>query len=326
MPQPTILVVDDEPANLALMREILSDSYHLVFATNGMDALAAAQKHQPIMVLLDIQLPDIDGYEVCRRLAQQPQSRDAIVLFVTSLSDRKMEELGFELGAVDYIVKPLAPSIVRARIKAHLSMVRADRLEKSYLEAISMLGEAAHFNDEATGVHIWRMAAYSAAIARHAGNDAAFCKHIEHAASMHDTGKIGIPQAILQKPGPLTAEEWVIMKTHSQLGYNILARGTSETFQMAKTIALCHHEKWDGSGYPHGLAGSAIPLEARIVAIADVFDALTMRRPYKEPWPMEKALQAIRDGSGRHFDPALVALFFEIIPEIEAIRQHWGQD
>jgi putative two-component system response regulator len=325
MPPPTILVVDDEPINLALMQEILSDSYQLVFATTGLDALAAAIKHQPALVLLDIQLPDIDGYEVCRRLAQSPQCRDAIVLFVTSLSEQAMEEHGFALGAVDYIVKPLAPSIVRARVKAHLSMVRADRLEKSYLEAISMLGEAAHFSDESTGVHIWRMAAYSAAIARRAGNDESFCRHIEHAASMHDTGKIGIPHAILKKPAALTPDEWIVMRTHSQLGHDILSRGTSETFLMAQTIALHHHEKWDGTGYPYGLAGEAIPIEARIVAIADVFDALTMRRPYKEPWPVEKALQTIRDGSGLHFDPALVAVFLAIIPEIEAIRLHWGQ-
>ena len=324
MPQGPILVVDDEPVNLALMREILSDCYTLVFAANGADALAAARKHKPLMVLLDIQLPDISGYEVCRQLMEDPLTRDTVVLFVTSVSDRGKEEQGFALGAVDYIVKPISPSIVLARVKAHLSMVRVDRLEKSYREAISMLGEAAHFNDEDTGVHIWRMAAYCAAIARAAGLDEDSCRHIELAAAMHDTGKIGIPQAILQKPGPLDAAEWDIMKTHSQVGFDILSRGSSETFNMAARIALSHHERWDGSGYPSGLAGEEIPVEARIVAIADVFDALTMKRPYKDAWPQDKAVEMIRQGAGRHFDAELVRVFLNILPEIDAIRAHWN--
>lgn len=323
MSQGPILVVDDEPANLALMHEILGKHYKLVFAANGLDALAAARKHRPAMVLLDIQLPDIDGYEVCRQLMADPDTNDSVILFVTNMSDIDKEAHGFELGAVDYIVKPISPSIVLARVKAHLSLVRMDRLEKSYSEAIYMLGDAAHFNDEVTGVHIWRMAAYSGAIARAAGCDEQFCRHIELAAAMHDTGKIGIPQAILQKPAPLDAAEWQIMKTHAQVGYDILSRASSDTFAMAATIALNHHEKWDGSGYPNAKAGSTIPIEARIVAIADVFDALTMKRPYKEPWPIEKAIQAIQDGSGAHFDPTLVAAFLGILPKIELIRSHW---
>ena len=318
-----ILVVDDEPVNLALMQSILSPDYALVFAANGNDALAAARKHKPAMVLLDVQLPDISGYEVCRQLLADPATNDAVVIFVTSMSAPAEEEYGFTLGAVDYIVKPISPSIVRARVKTHLSMVRLDRLEQSYREAISMLGEVAHFNDENTGVHIWRMASYSAALARAAGQTEAYCQQMELAASMHDTGKVGIPHKILKKPGRLDADEWAIMQTHSQLGYDILARGSSGMFEMAATIALSHHEQWDGSGYPQGLAGEQIPLEARIVAIADVFDALTMKRPYKEPWPMEQAIDYIRQSSGQHFDPTLVEAFLGIIPTIAALRTYW---
>ena len=324
-PMKPILVVDDEPVNLALMQDILSADYKLVFASNGQDALDAARKHRPSMVLLDVQLPDISGYEVCRKLMADPSTSDIVVLFVTSMSAPKEEEYGFQLGAVDYIVKPFSPSIVKARVKAHLSMVRADRLEQSYREAISMLGEAAHFNDEGTGVHIWRMAAYSTAIAKAAGLDEPFCQRLELAASMHDTGKIGVPHKILKKPGPLDPQEWVVMKTHSQLGHDILARGSSATFEMAASIALSHHEKWDGSGYPNGWIGEAIPIEARIVAIADVFDALTMRRPYKDAWPVHKAIEAIQNGSSKHFDPRLVQVFISIIGIIENIRIHWDK-
>jgi putative two-component system response regulator len=322
-PRP-ILVVDDEPANLAVMGEILSGEYPVVFAATGREALEAAKKYQPSMVLLDVQLPDISGHEVCRQLMQDPASRDTIVLFVTSMSARTEEEFGFALGAVDYIVKPISPSIVRARVKAHLSLVRLDRLQQSYSEAISMLGEAAHFNDEDTGVHIWRMAAYSRALAQAAGQDADFCGLLEPAASMHDTGKIGIPQAILKKPGPLDGDEWKVMRTHSQLGHDILSRGTSRMFVMAASIALAHHEKWDGSGYPKGLRGEAIPIEARLVAIADVFDALTARRPYKEPWSSERAFAYVQEARGQHFDPALVDVFLGMRTEIEQIRQFWA--
>ena len=321
--QKPILVVDDEPANLALMQGILSSDYPLVFAANGMDALAAARKHKPCMVLLDVQLPDITGYEVCLQLMEDPLTQDTVVLFVTSMSDPKQEEYGFELGAVDYIVKPISPSVVRARVKAHISMVRMDRLEQSYREAISMLGEAAHFNDEGTGVHIWRMAAYSAALAHATGQDEQFCRRMELASSMHDTGKIGIPHKILKKPGPLDPDEWRIMKTHSQLGHDILSRGSSGTFEMAASIALNHHEKWDGSGYPNGLAGEAIPLEARIVAVADVFDALTMKRPYKAAWAIDKAVGFIRDGRSKHFDPMMVDAFLGMVSTIEDIRARW---
>ena len=319
-----LLIVDDEPQNLAVMRQILSQDYRLVFARSGADALAATRKHQPALILLDIQMPQMNGYEVCRALKADPATEAIPVIFVTSMSDVGNEAEGFANGAVDYIVKPVYPAIVLARVRAQLSLVRATRLEQSYRDAISMLGEAAHFNDTDTGVHIWRMAAYAAALARASGWSEDDCQLLELAAPMHDTGKLGVPQSILQKPGPLDLEEWKIMKTHPRVGHDILARSDSPVFRMAAQIALQHHEKWDGSGYPQGLQGSAIAPAARIVAIADVFDALTMKRPYKQAWPMEQVLATIQSGRASHFDPQLTDLFLSILPDIEGIKAHWA--
>lgn len=318
-----LLIVDDEPQNLAVMRQILSVDYRLVFACSGADALLAVRKHSPALILLDIQMPDMSGYEVCSLLKADPQTEAIPVIFVTSMSDVGNEAEGFALGAVDYIVKPVYPAIVQARVRAQLSLVRATRLEQSYRDAISMLGEAAHFNDTDTGVHIWRMAAYAAALAKANGWNTDDCERIELAAPMHDTGKLGVPQAILQKPGPLNAEEWAVMKTHPQVGCDILSRSSSPVFQLAAEIALQHHERWDGSGYPQGLEGVAISEAARMVAIVDVFDALTMKRPYKEAWPLDQVIENIRAGRGKHFDPQLTDLFLSILPEIERIRRHW---
>ena len=203
-----LLIVDDEPQNLAVMRQILSRDYRLVFARNGADALAATAKHQPALILLDIQMPQMNGYEVCRALKSDPATEGIPVIFVTSMSDVGNEAEGFAQGAVDYIVKPVYPAIVLARVRAQLSLVRATRLEQSYRDAISMLGEAAHFNDTDTGVHIWRMAAYAAALAQACGWSPDECQLLELAAPMHDTGKLGVPQSILQKPGPLDVEDW----------------------------------------------------------------------------------------------------------------------
>jgi putative two-component system response regulator len=186
-----------------------------------------------------------------------------------------------------------------------------------------MLGEAGHYNDNDTGVHIWRMAAYSKALATALGWTILNAELIELAAPMHDTGKIGIPDAVLQKPGKLDTGEWEIMRRHSQIGYDILSKSVAPVFKLAAEIALNHHEKWDGSGYPNGLAGTAIPESARIVALTDVFDALAMRRPYKEPWPLEAIFATIREGSGRHFDPRVVSCFFDIQAEILEITDAW---
>ena len=320
-----ILIVDDEPATLAIMEGILSSLYTLVMASNGAEALSAFVKHSPAMVLLDIGLPDIDGYELCKQIRQLDPTNSVQVIFVTAYSDALYEAAGFEAGGVDYIIKPVIPQIVRARVSAHLARVQVSALERSYRAAILMLGHAGHYNDTDTGAHIWRMAAYARALARACGWDEDACARLELAAPMHDTGKLGVPQAILRKPGPLDAQEWVVMRTHPQVGFDILSKSKARVFQLAAEVSLCHHEKWDGSGYPAGLKGEAIPQSARIVALADVFDALSMKRPYKEPWPLEKIMAHLAANAGLHFDPELVACFTRILPEILAIQEHWDE-
>lgn len=324
MPTGPLLIVDDDPHNLAAMRQVLRDSYRLIFATSGAQALELAVRQHPALILLDIRLPDLDGYTVCRQLKADSRTENIPVIFVSSLQETQDESEGFDVGAVDYIVKPISPAIVRARVRTHLSLVRSSELMRSYREAIFMLGAAGHYNDTDTGVHIWRMAAYSAALARAVGWEDAQCRALELAAPMHDTGKIGIPDAILRKPGPLTPEEWVVMRSHTRIGHKILSRSEAPLFRLAAEIALRHHERWDGTGYPDGLAGEDIPMSARIVAIADVFDALSMRRPYKEPWPLPKVLSTMHASSGTHFDPMLLQRFEEILPQICEIQAEWN--
>ncbi len=320
-----ILIVDDEPINLARLRDILETRYDVVFARNGQEALAAVEKHSPSLVLLDVLMPDMDGYEVCRRLKANPRSRDIPVIFVTSLGNEWHEEAGFAAGGVDYITKPVSPAVVHARVRTHLSLVNIKKLEDANRDAVFMLGEAGHYRDSDTGVHIWRMAAYTQAIAEAAGWSKNRADLIGLAAPMHDTGKIGIPDAILKKPAALDAAEWQIMRQHSSIGHTILSRSHSPVFQMAAEVALHHHEKWDGSGYPGGLAGEAIPEAARILALADVFDALAMKRPYKESWPLEQVMDYMEGNVNRHFDPRLFKVFEGILPKILEIKEEWDQ-
>ncbi len=319
-----ILLVDDEPTNLAVLRKILEPHYRLVYARSGLEALTAVTQYQPSLILLDIRMSDMDGYAVCKALKNDPASEAIPVIFVTSLADLGHERDGFDVGCVDYLTKPVAPDIVLARVRTHLSLVKAIELEKSYRDAIFMLGEAGHYNDKDTGLHIWRMAAYGCALAEACGWSAEACKQLELAAPMHDTGKIGIADSILKKPGTLDAAEWVVMKTHSRIGHDILAKSNAPLFQLAAEIALRHHERWDGSGYPDGLKGELIPESARIIALADVFDALTMKRPYKEAWPLTQVVETIRENAGSHFEPRMVDLFISILPRILEIQAMWA--
>lgn len=323
MNSPTILIVDDEPINLLLMESILSDLYTLVFASNGQETLDAIRQHQPNMVLLDVGLPDMDGYTLCREIKKLDVNQHIQVIFVTRYGDAAHEAQGFEAGGVDYIFKPVLPQIVRARVSAHLAMVRASVLEQSWRDAILMLGHAGHYNDTDTGAHIWRMAAYARALALGFGWTAERSEQLELAAPMHDTGKLGVPQTILLKPGPLDEQEWVIMKTHPRIGHTILSKSRAPLFQLAAEVALHHHEKWDGTGYPEGLRALEIPESARIVALADVFDALSMQRPYKPAWPMPKIIDFIYAHSGTHFDPAMVRVFFAILPQLLELQHRW---
>ncbi|MAQ49649.1 MAG: two-component system response regulator [Pseudomonas sp.] len=323
--RPSILLVDDEPANLHVLKHILQDDYRLLFARDGERALELASSEHPQLILLDVMMPGTTGHEVCTRLKADPRTEAIPVIFVTALANPEDEALGFELGAVDYISKPVSAPIVRARVRTHLSLVRAEVLRQTRLNIVQALGMAAEYKDNETGLHVIRMSHFSRIIALEAGFSAEDAEELLHAAPMHDVGKIGIPDAILQKPGKLDADEWAIMQQHPDIGARIIGEHDASMLQMARRIALGHHEKWDGSGYPAGLAGTDIPVEARIIAIADVFDALTSVRPYKRAWSVDEAVALIREQSGKHFDPHLVNCFLARLDEIIEVRDRWAE-
>ena len=338
-PRSKILVVDDEPANLNLMRQILKVDYDLVFAKSGADAFANLQKQVPDLILLDVMMPGMDGYEVCQKIKEDPRYSHVPVIFCTAMTEEGDEVRGFKLGAADYVTKPVRPAVVLARVHTHLALAdqhRATREEvrrahkellDTRLKALIMLGKAAEFKDNDTGLHVVRMANYSRMLAAASGWNEDACEVLMNAAPMHDIGKISTPDSILKKPGPLDAEEMDIMRRHCESGAQIIGGAQSDTplFNLAKEIAMCHHEKWDGSGYPSGLAGDAIPVSARVVAIADVFDALTSQRPYKEPWSLDKAFAYLQDCAGTHFDPQLVEVFIGLKDEIVEVQQRWAE-
>jgi putative two-component system response regulator len=332
----TILIVDDTPANIDVLRGLLSHEYRIKVALDGERALAIINKESPDLVLLDIMMPGMDGYEVCAQLKSNPSTSKFPVIFVTAKHEVDDETKGLKLGAVDYITKPITPSIVKARVKTQLALydqerhletlveLRTAEVEKTRKKIINTLGKAAEYRDEDTGLHVVRMSHYSRLIAEAYGLDNWSVKLIYNAAAMHDVGKIGVPDHILLKPGKLDDEEWVIMRSHSKIGSNILGDTEgSELLETSKIIALTHHEKWNGKGYPCGLAGEDIPIVGRIVAIADVFDALSSERPYKKPWPEEKILNLLKEESGEHFDPKVVEAFFSVWPSIKMIRDQF---
>jgi putative two-component system response regulator len=324
--QPRILIVDDEPLNLKVLKQVLQDDYRLSFAKNGMDALELIKKEKPRLILLDVMMPGMTGFEVCRQLKSDPETHTIPVIFVTALSDEADESEGFKAGGVDYINKPISPALVRARVRTHLSLVHIDELKNTHLELIQRLGRAAEFKDNETGMHVIRMSHVSGRIALEMGMDSGFAEQLVHAAPMHDIGKIGIPDQVLLKPGKLDDEELAVMRTHPQLGADILDKSTSALIKLAHTVALYHHEKWDGTGYPFGMKGEEIPLEARIVAVADVFDALLSKRPYKEAWPVEKAVEEIKSQVNRHFDPQVVEAMLSCLPDLIAINAKWREE
>ena len=323
--RPRLLLVDDEPTNLQVLRHVLQADYRLLFATDGARALQVAREQRPDLVLLDIMMPNMDGYAVCCALKADAATASIPVIFITALNDSQDETAGFDVGGVDYLTKPVSPPVVRARVRTHLSLVRMDELRETRLQIVQRLGRAAEYKDNETGMHVIRMSHFSQLLALAAGCSPAWAEDLLNAAPMHDVGKIGIPDAVLRKPGPLDADEWATMRRHPEIGAEIIGEHPSGVLQLAREIALAHHEKWDGSGYPRGLAGEAIPLSARIVAIADVFDALTTRRPYKEPWPVQEAMNHIAAQAGKHFDPALVALFAPLLPQLLEIRARWAE-
>ena len=356
--KPTVLVVDDMPDNLSLMVELLKNDYKVKLANGGERALKlAAMPEPPDLILLDIMMPGMDGYEVCKKLKDNPQTADIPVVFLTSRMDVEDERKGLEMGAVDYITKPISPPIVLARVKNHLALkahanflrdkndfleaeVTKRTLEVAAIQEVTILAMAslAETRDSDTGNHIRRTQHYVQALARHLRTHRRFSAlltdHYVHmlfrSAPLHDIGKVGIPDRILLKPGRLDAGEFEIMKTHSALGYEAIEHAEQqlgmqvEFLSVAKDIALSHHEKWDGSGYPQGLVGDAIPVSARLMAVADVYDALISRRVYKEGMPHAKAAAIVIEGRGSHFDPDMVDAFVQIQDQFRAIAARFA--
>ena len=353
----TVLIVDDEPSNLSLLMHLLRSDYQVRAANSGENALrAAANEPRPDLILLDVMMPEMNGEEVLARLRSNPATLDIPVIFVTALADVDDEERGLELGAADYITKPIKPAVVLARVRTQLEakqtrdwlkdknaileaevsrrMVENDLTQLVSIRALAHLAET---RDTETGNHILRTQNYVRALALRLSQHPRFSTTLDtrtidlltKSAPLHDIGKVGIPDSILQKPGPLTPEEWVIMKTHARLGSDAIEQAEIDVEQpvaflsLAKEIAHWHHEKWDGSGYPDGLHGDAIPLSARLMAVADVFDALISQRVYKPAMSYEKTREIIADGSGSHFDPDIVAAFLEDFDAMTAIADQY---
>ncbi|EIC22718.1 response regulator [Thiorhodovibrio frisius] len=355
--QPLVLIVDDSPHNLSLMSELLKDTYRIKIANHGVKALRiAATKPQPDLILLDIMMPEMDGYDVCRQLKADPATRDIPVIFLTGSSGLGNEEKGLAMGAVDYLHKPISPPIMLARIQAQLALkASADflRSKAAFLEqevarrtrealaiqdvTILAMASLAETRDNETGNHIRRTQYYVKVLAEHLRSHPRlapqlsedYIKVLWKSAPLHDIGKIGIPDRILLKPGRLEPAEFEIMKTHTTLGWNAIQAAEDRLgmpvafLSVAKEIALSHQEKWDGSGYPQGLAGEAIPLSARLMAVADVYDALISRRVYKPAMPHDTAAAIIIAGKGQHFDPDIVDAFIALQTEFQAIAARY---
>ncbi len=341
--QKTILIVDDSPENLSILSELLQSDYQVRAATSGLKALRiAGATPQPDLILLDVMMPEMDGYQVFGRLRADPATRDIPVIFVTAMNNMEAELQGLESGAADYISKPIVPPIVLARVRTQLEIKQArDRLKDQnvYLEneiarrmseneliqevSIRALAHLAETRDPETGKHILRTQSYVRQLALELRTHPRFAptlndhysKLLTRSAPLHDIGKVGIPDSILLKPGQLTPEEWKIMKTHARLGSEAIelaekdAAGTVEFLSLAKEIAHWHHEKWDGTGYPDGLSGDSIPVSARIMALADVFDALITRRVYKQPKSYAEVRDIIASARNQHFDPDITDAF-----------------
>jgi len=357
LPRATILVVDDTPMNLSVLTHLFKDLYRVKVASNGAKALALAFAAPPDLILLDIMMPDMDGFEVCRRLKADPATRHIPVIFLTARTDIAAEEEGFAAGAVDFVHKPISPPIVAARVKTHLDIqswqaflqdrnawlqqqVEQRLSEINHLQdaAIYVMVSLAECRDETTGNHIRRTQEYVRLLGIELARLPQYrqrltpgaIEHMSKSAPLHDIGKIAIPDEILLKPGKLSSAEFTIMKTHSRCGYDMLVKASAlmgergQFLDVAMEIALSHHEKWDGSGYPEALAGHAIPLSARLMALADVFDALRSRRPYKLPMSSDETSAIIVAGRGLHFDPDVVDAYLAIRPEFERVAAEWA--
>lgn len=353
---PTILVVDDAPTNLNLVAGLLNRQYRVRLASSGQKALTLARRSPPDLILLDVMMPELDGYEVCRQLKADERTAHVPVIFLTAMQEASDEARGFEVGGADFIHKPIRPAVVQARVRTHLQnkafqdflrhsnatlqtqldkrLAQLDRLRDSTLFVMISFAE---FRDQETGNHVKRTQEYVRVLGTQLWRDGLYPEQLNpqsielmaKSAPLHDIGKVAIPDHILLKPGKLTAEEFEVMKTHAMQGWVMLQRAAqrmgdeTDFLPYAMEIARHHHEKWDGSGYPDRLAGPAIPLSARLMAVADVYDALISRRPYKEPMSHEAARAFIEQGSGAHFDPDIVRALQITQPQLIEIATTW---
>lgn len=333
----TVMVVDDTETNIDIMVETLGDSYEVAVAIDGETALQDIAETPPDIILLDIMMPGIDGYEVCKRLKGDSKTEGIPIIFLTSMTEEQNESKGLELGAVDYIAKPFIPQLVKCRVRNQLELkmhrdhleelvkARTRELELTQEVTIESLGTLAEYRDPETGGHIKRTQNYVKLLADYLKNHPKFQDSLApnvidllyKSAPLHDIGKVGVPDNILLKPGKLTAEEFEEMKKHAAYGRDVIASqekklGEGSFLSQAKEIAGSHHEKWDGTGYPHGLSGNDIPVLGRLMAIADVYDALISKRVYKPPFPHKKAVAIISEGKGQHFDPDMVDAFLAL--------------
>lgn len=324
--RPRLLLVDDDPIHLMQMRHQLAADYRLTFAKGGAQAVALARQFTPDLVLLDAGLSPLSGYDTCRALKALPGLSRVPVILVTESGEPSDEALGFAAGAVDFIARPYPSALMRSRISTHLSLRRVDELRSTHRQVVQCLGLAAEYKDNESGLHVIRMSHYARILGEALEWSASDVEDLFSAAPLHDVGKIGIPDAILQKPGVLSADEITVMRQHAEIGARIIGQHEHGMLAMAARIALSHHEKWNGTGYPLRLAGESIPIEARIVAVADVFDALTSDRPYKKAWSVGDAVAFLQREAGIHFDPALVKLFVQHLPEILEVKARWADD
>lgn len=340
-----ILVVDDNPVNIKLIEQILASSGYAgcLSTTDPLEVEALLQTHEIDLILLDINMPLLDGFGVLGLIQQAYGAKSAPpVIMVTAQVDVDNRIKALDLGASDYVTKPFNREELLKRIKVHLEnwllkqqlkghnqelerrvKERTAELERAHLEVVFRLGRASEYRDNETGNHVKRVSLFAEALARKAGLSEEACHLIKLASPMHDVGKIGVSDSIMLKPGKLDDQEYLEMQKHVDIGGKILADSRVPVLQYAYEIAMTHHEKFNGQGYPHGIKGENIPISGRIVAVVDVFDALTSNRPYKEAWPVEKAVGLIQRESGTHFDPFLVACFMEILPEIETISSRF---